>query len=62
MINIRLWNIIFVIINAENNNLGLGQFTDQVTLSPTFRPGFFKILERFIGLLIGRERDHFQKS
>ena len=41
---------------------GTGQFTDEVTFSPTFRPRFFSILSGFIRLLIDGELDHFQKA
>ena len=46
----------------KNSYLGLRQVItdDEVTFSPTFRPGFFKIMSRFIRLLIGGELDHFQ--
>ena len=37
------------------------QFTDEVTFSPTFQPGFFAIVSRFIRLLISGEPDHLQR-
>ena len=50
-------------MNRPFENLGLGRrSTDEVTFSPTFRPGFFAIFVGFIRLLISRELDHFQKS
>ena len=35
---------------------GTGQFTDEVTFSPTFQPCFFAIVSRFIRLLISGAR------
>ena len=46
----------------EGKCLGLAsQFTDEVTFSPTFQPGFFAIVSRFIRLLISGEPDHLQR-
>ena len=54
-------NITYAYILLSYIIYGTSQFTDKVTFSPTFRPGFFAFV-RFIRLLIGGELDHFQKS